>query len=236
MNRHSALFCSLYSVSKQEEMSSSKNPSSKNCAEGNNSSVFVSDISNLSRYLLRLRFEEMKLIPYWIYVQLPYNRSTDIFLSYIIQNFSWISLDVELRVSFVPVCIIILVGSFHIIGMIWWVKSPTVEPGKRLTLTSSPCPHKFSTTIPFSIESPTMAVVPISHWSFSADLFFSPVSLLTLCLYFSYSSFFSCLNSLSCSSIDAFVVLLLLSPLLYSHSLFEWFFCLSSWLCCYYLD
>ena len=55
----------------------------KNCAEGNDSSIFVSDISNISS----LRFKEIKLIPYWIYVQLCYNRSIDIFLSSIIQNF-----------------------------------------------------------------------------------------------------------------------------------------------------
>ena len=184
MNRHLVLSCNLYSVSKQEEMSYSKNPSSKICAEGNDSSIFVSDISNLSRCLLSLRFEEMKLIPYWIYVQLSYNRSIDIFLSYIIQNFSWISLDVELRASFVPVCIIILVGFFYIIGMIWWVKSPTVEPGKRLTLTRSPCPHKFSTTIPFSIESPTMAVVPISQIVFCWFICFTSITANTLFIFF----------------------------------------------------
>ena len=70
MNRHSVLSCNLYSVSKQEQMSSLtyrsipppfeqrsslqglENSSSKNCAEGNDSSVFVSDISNMSRCLL----------------------------------------------------------------------------------------------------------------------------------------------------------------------------------------
>ena len=66
MNRHSALSYNLSSVSRQEEMSSStytnippsfaqrtslqglKNPPSKNCAEGNDSSVSVSDIYNMS--------------------------------------------------------------------------------------------------------------------------------------------------------------------------------------------
>ena len=88
---------------------------------------------------------------------------------------SWISLDVELGASFVPICIIILVGFFRIIGMIWWwLESSTVEPEKRLTLTRRPCPHNFSSTIPFSIESPTMTVVPIGHWLFFTDLSFSP--------------------------------------------------------------
>ena len=96
---------------------------------------------------------------------------------------SWISLDVELGASFVPICIIILVGFFRIIGMIWWLKSSTVDPGKRLTLTRRPYPHNFSSTILFSIESPTMTVVPIGHWSFFTDLSFSPASLQTLCLY-----------------------------------------------------
>ena len=49
---------------------------------------------------------------------------------------SWISQDVELWASFVPICIIILVGFFRNIGMIWWLKSFTAEPGKRLALTS----------------------------------------------------------------------------------------------------
>ena len=70
INRHSLLSCNLYSDSKQGEMSSLtyrsvsppfaqrsslyglENPSSKNCAEGHDSSIFVSDISNMSRCLL----------------------------------------------------------------------------------------------------------------------------------------------------------------------------------------
>ena len=70
INRHSLLSCNLYSVSKPGEMSSLtyrsvsppfaqrsslyglENPSSKNCAEGHDSSIFVSDISNISRCLL----------------------------------------------------------------------------------------------------------------------------------------------------------------------------------------
>ena len=70
MNRHSVLSCNLYSVSKQEKMSSLtyrsipppfvqrssmqglENPSSKYCAEGDDSSIFVSDFSNISRCLL----------------------------------------------------------------------------------------------------------------------------------------------------------------------------------------
>ena len=65
MNRHSVLSCNLYSVSKQEEISSltyrsipppfaqrSKSPYSKICAEGNDSSIFVWDMSNISRCLL----------------------------------------------------------------------------------------------------------------------------------------------------------------------------------------
>ena len=96
---------------------------------------------------------------------------------------SWISLDVELGASFVPICIIILVGFFPIIGIIWWFKSSTVEPGKRLTLNRRPCPHNFSSTIASSIESPRMTVVLIGHWSVFTDLSFSPAPLQTLCLY-----------------------------------------------------
>ena len=67
MNRHSELSCNLHSVSKQEEMSSltyrsiplpfpqsvrSRESILQNCAEGNDSSSFVSDVSNISRCLL----------------------------------------------------------------------------------------------------------------------------------------------------------------------------------------
>ena len=49
-------------------LSGLENPSGKNCAEGNDSWVFISDISNMSSLTI-LRFKELKLIPYWICVQ-----------------------------------------------------------------------------------------------------------------------------------------------------------------------
>ena len=115
--------------------------------------------------------------------------------------------------------------------MIWWLKSSAVEPGKRLTLTRRPCPHKSSSTIPFNTELPTIIVVQIGYWLLFTDSSFSPASLQTLCLYLWYSSFFFFLNSLSCSSIEAFVVVFLISPFLFSQISFERRFDLLSWLC-----
>ena len=100
-----------------------------------------------------------------------------------------------------------------------WLKSSTVEPEKCLTLTRRPFPHNFSSTLPFSIELPAMTVVLIGHQ-------------LLFCSYLQYSSFSFLLNSLRCSSIEAFAVVLLLSPLLFSQSSFEQLFGLSTWLCC----
>ena len=92
---------------------------------------------------------------------------------------SWISLGVELGATFVPIYMIILVGFFRTIGMIWWLKSSTVEPEKRLTLTRRPFPYNFSFTIPFRTESATMTAVPIRQWSLLTIYWFIFVTSIT---------------------------------------------------------